>query len=232
MSKVKISDAIIVLGGGRNEDGSLTELSRQRLNKSVELLKENLATNIIVPGGKDTTFLRESNFSETGAEVRERYVIKRFKELDIIANKINTIKVESGRDTITEAFAIREKARLYKFNKLILVTSDKHMRRALWIFKKIFGKKFSIKGISVPCGSLISEDMEEEFFQAVKRFFRKMPKEIPNPNLGTWFEDNKELYEEYRRIKAKYLSPNGREWQAYRGVTPECQPIQHQVLNR
>jgi len=215
---MKTYDAMVVLGGGRKQDGSLTELSEQRLDKAIELFKKGLAPKIIVPGGINTTYLGESNFSQTGAEVRRQYLLRKFKELDIAINEAHIIKVEEGGDTIPEAFAIRRRAKELNLKTFLLVTSDRHMKRALWIFRRIFGPMFLIEGATVPCGGLISEDIEREKLGVAKEFFRRMPKEIPDPNLKSWFTEHEKLYDKYREIIAKYPPKNGREWQAYMGV--------------
>ena len=93
-------DAIIVLGGGRNENG-LTELSKQRL--------------------------------DAGAKVFQ----------------------ESKADTICEAFAVAQWCLENEASKVDLVTSDKHMERAHFIFNEVFrrifkGKKFEIGKEEVP----------------------------------------------------------------------------------
>lgn len=213
VSKSKRYDAIIVLGGGRDNQGNLTPLSIQRLDKGVELYQQGEARKVFalgsyfsVPGSKAI------RFEQTGAQLRKNYLVVEGVPPE------NVVMVEGGRDTIGEAFVSRKKVRELGLRKLLLVTSDKHMVRALWIFKRIFGEGFEIEGRGVPCGDLLNENEEREYLEVAKKFFKKFPKDIPEPNSETFYNDFRELFEEYDKIHKKYFPPDGPECQAYMGI--------------
>lgn len=213
MAREKRYDAIIVLGGGRDNRGNLTPLSIQRLDKGVELYRRGKAEKIFALGDHfSVPNSKAIRFEKSGAQLRGDYLIMR----EVSPGDI--IFVHEGRDTIEEAFVSKRKARELGLRKILLVTSDKHLGRALWIFRRIFGEGFEIEGRSVPCGDLLNEDEEKERLQAIKKFFKKFPQDVPEPDPKTFYNDFKELFGEYDEIHKKYFPPGGPECQAYMGA--------------
>ena len=209
---MKIYDAAIILGGGRYNNDKLTPLSIQRLDRGYNLYKKKVVPKLITLGGRYSTYSPKAiKFDKTCAQLRKEYLIT------LGVNAKDIIKIEDGRDTICEAFAAREQLKKLKLTNLILITSDKHMKRALWIFNRIFGKKFSIIGEEVSCGNILIPEEEKEYFEVTKKLFKKFPQDIPMPNLLTWFKDQAELYIKFKKIHDKYHPP-GKESQAYVGV--------------
>jgi uncharacterized SAM-binding protein YcdF (DUF218 family) len=213
MNNLRKYDVIIILGGGRDNQGNLTQLSIQRLDKGYELYQRGEARKIFALGEYLSTYNPNAiHFKKTGAKLKRTYLVeKRVPPEDIIL-------VEEARDTIGEALASRKRTRELGFKKILLVTSDKHMERALWTFRRTFGKGFTIEGRSVASGDFLNEDEERKYLGAVKDFFRKLPEDIPNPNLETWYEDHKELYNRYEEIRDRYHPPSSPKSQAYMGV--------------
>lgn len=207
-------DAIIVLGGGRINEGDLTELSIQRLDTGIELYNNKTAKIIFALGGFYSTYSSNAiKFNISGANLRKKYMADRG-----IKPK-NIVLVENGRDTIGEAFASREKAVELKFKNILVVTSDKHLPRAIFIFKRIFGDNFNIEGYPVSCGNLLNENEEKEYLELLKKFFAKFPKDIPAPkSWEDWYLSNKNLYDNYKQIHQKYVSGRVETNQAYMGV--------------
>jgi uncharacterized SAM-binding protein YcdF (DUF218 family) len=205
-------DAAIVLGGGRYNDGTLTPLSLGRLDRGIRLYRTGTARRLILLGGPFITYSPNAiRFRKTGAQVRKEYAVRQ----GVPASAV--LKVESGRDTICEAFAARDLVRAKKYSRVQLVTSEKHLPRALWLFRRIFGKRVSITGVPVPSGRLLFAREEAAYFRLTKRFFSTFPAVIPTPNLSTWFFDHAVLYAAFKRIHDSFHPP-GRESQAYAGV--------------
>lgn len=178
------------------------------------MYKEGLASKVFALGGVYGSYSPDAiKFDRSGAELRRDFLIERG------VNSRDIVEVEDGRDTIWEAFVSREKARELGLTKLLIVTSDKHLERAKYIYVRIFGKDFVIEGVGVPCGDLLNEDEEREYLELVKDFFLSLPEEIPMPaSWDEWYETHIELYENYRHIHERYLK-NGKEInQAYMGV--------------
>lgn len=211
-------DAIIVLGGGRQEDGRLTPLSLQRLDKGAELYFSKKANKILVMGGHHNIYDKNRwakdlpYFSKSAATIRKEYLIsKNVSSKDIVT-------LHHSVSTIEEAFVSRSETRRRGWRKFIIVTSDKHLPRALWIFRRIYGPNYIFKGIRAPCGDLLNSAHEKECFLATKKFFAKFPKEIPDTDLRTWYQDHPELYADYKRIHDKYYPTSHPECQAYMGI--------------
>lgn len=207
-------DAIIILGGGRTNDGNLTTLSRQRLDEGLKLYKEGVALKIFALGGYYSTYNPNSiAFDISGAKIRSDYLIARG------ANPNDVVLVEDGRDTIYEAFASREKAKELGLKRLLVVTSDKHLERAIYIYKRIFGKSFEIEGQGIPCGDLLNETEEKEYLHLVQIFFASFPEEIPMPvSWEDWYAAHKKLYDSYKEIHTKYIGGGKETNQAYMGI--------------
>ena len=209
---MKTSDAAIILAGGRYNTGKLTPLSIQRLDRGYELYKEKVVSKIITLGGHYSTYSPKAiKMAESGAQLSKEYLMR------LGADAKDIIKTEDGRDTICEAFTAREQIEKLEFTDLIIVTSDQHMERALWVYHRILGKNFSIIGEEVPCGDILIIEEEKEYFEATRKFFQKFPQEIRMPDLLTWFDNNAELYIRFKRTHDKYHPP-GKESQAYSGV--------------
>jgi uncharacterized SAM-binding protein YcdF (DUF218 family) len=208
-------DAIIVLGGGRNNSGDLTPLSTQRLDKGGELFKQGVSPKVFALGGYKSTYSPQAiTFDRTGATLRSEYLQTLGVPIDSV------VLVENGKDTIGEAFASREIARELNAKSLLVVTSDKHMERSLFIFRRIFGQDFQIDGSGVPCGDLLNSDEEKEYLGVVERFFSGLPENIPNPDPESWYQDHADLYQQYKEIHDRF-HPTGKESQAYSGVRKE-----------
>jgi uncharacterized SAM-binding protein YcdF (DUF218 family) len=202
----------IPLGGGRDRDGSLTWLSRQRLEKAAELYKSGKASKVLALGGHYSTYRPNAiRFKEAGARLRAKYLMA------LGISRKDIVLAPNGGDTMKEAFASRKAVQKQGYKKILLVTSDKHMKRALFIFRRIFGGEIKIIGVKVPCGDILNSDEEREYYQLVNKFLGSFPKEIPDPDLDRWIMDHRDYYDKHQAIHDKY-HPRGQESQAYAGV--------------
>lgn len=207
-------DAIIVLGGGRDNEGNLTNLSKQRLDAGCDAYNEGLSRKIFALGGFMSTYSPNAiQFAKTGAELRSEYMIKRGVAPEDI------IKVEGGRDTIGESFVSRDTAKKLGLKRLLLVTSDKHMERALYVFKRIFGPEYSIDSKEVPCGDMLNAEEEKEYLEVTRKLLESLPQEIPTPeSWDAWKEEHKSLYDAFKQIHKKYMQGEVETNEAYMGV--------------
>ena len=210
-------DAGIILGGGRYDENTLTLLSTMRLDKGWDLYQRKIFTKIILPGANYSTYLPKSiEFKKTTAKLRKEYLVSKGK----ITDK-DIVLAEQGRDTITEAFAVREKAKEAKLKNMLLITSERHMPRALFIFKRVFGNDLRVQSdesSEVETGDILLEEEEKEYLSLVKDLFGKMPKIVPTPiSWESWYSEHLDFYMGYMKIHDKY-NPPGKESQAYTGV--------------
>lgn len=211
-------DLLCVLGGGRTNSGDLTELSCQRLDKAAELFLTGAAEKILVMGGYKSTFLPGAiRFRKTGAFLRKEYLTgkRKIKPEDII-------ELPRGLDTIDEAYAIAGFANERGSRRVLVVTSDKHLSRTLFVFKEIFRrvfgkKKFILASTAAPCGDLLDEEIERQSLILTQEFFKNLPaSDMPDfQNHETWYKNNRDFYKKLRELQ----NPTGKPGlQAYWGV--------------
>jgi len=165
--------------------------------------------------------MEDSKYYElTGAEMRRDYLLGKgnIESKDIVL-------VADGRDTIYEAFASRKIARELGIKNILLVTSEKHMKRALFLFQRIFGKEFQVHGgadSEVKTGDILNDTEEEAYFKLWKEVFDKLPEEIPDPeSWESWYRQNIQNYRRHKQIHDEFHPPGGPESQAYTGRTKE-----------
>ncbi len=118
-------DVLIVLGGP-SEYGILNS----RLDKCLELFNKKDSSNIIVTGHSESKIMKD-------------YLEKN----DVPAKSIFT--ENHSTDTFGNAFFSKLLFILpKKWKALTIVTSEYHVKRAKFIFKKIFGKNYKLKFFS------------------------------------------------------------------------------------
>lgn len=155
-------DCIIVLGAGLKKNGQLDRESKERVKKGCNLYRDGFASHLLMCGGvmwkKTPTPL---------AIAMKDYA----KSLGIPSDVILT--EEKSLDTLGNAIFSKEVAVKKKFRHILLITSDYHLERALFIFHHVYGSSFMILGIDVPTGFikkfiLASERNEQKFLMATQ----------------------------------------------------------------
>lgn len=127
----------IILGGGITDEGTLPRDVQKRLLKAVALFQKNIITKIIVTGGATNPHCRKITEAALMMKLLVSHSIKR--------NKIFLEK--KAKDTIGNAVFSKEimvKKKLCK--NIVVVTSSYHLRRALSVFKHVFGNDYTITG--------------------------------------------------------------------------------------
>ena len=114
--------AIVVLGSGLKEDGSLTYESEQRLLFGLRLYKEGLAPILVVSGPA-----RRNTAPE--ATVRERIAV----EMGIPEAKV--LQMPNVNTTRDEALQAEELLKPLGITHVLLVTESMHMRRSKDVFE-------------------------------------------------------------------------------------------------
>jgi uncharacterized SAM-binding protein YcdF (DUF218 family) len=207
------AQTIVVLGGGRFNDGSLTNLSLQRLDAAINLFNAGEAPTITVLGGSKSTYLPGAlGFEKPGAEARADYLVAK----GIPADRIN--QIPDGRDTIGEAITCRDHLPKFGVSSLILVTSTLHMPRSKWLFETILGSGYQIQTHGADCGGLLLADEETSYLRTTQEYFASHPGCLEKP--GNWHESNPDLYTSFKAIHDRFHPP-GKESEAYAGVVRE-----------
>ncbi len=167
---VQNKEIIIVLGGGVNEDGSLTDQSKERVDRALQIFRKNPARYLLVsskysfainfvPRKTEAKAMRDYAFS---SGVPSKKVILEDRSVDTTGNML---------------FAEEIIRRMHGVRSLILVTSSYHMQRSRYLFEKFFGKRFRVSFVSSK-SRLSNEKLklrkksEKETLDLIKRFYR------------------------------------------------------------
>lgn len=160
-------DCIVVLGPGVTPDGSLTRLGKSRVETGVALYKKKKATKILFCGGY--SYKLNNVPQKTEAEAMKDYAIS----LGVPKKKI--FLEEYSRDTLGNAFFARVFLEKNDFKSFFIVTSNYHLPKTAYTFKKVFGKEFNFE--IIPCLTYLRPDeildrldSEREKLQLYKQF--------------------------------------------------------------
>lgn len=123
------SDAILVLGCQVMEDGSLSLMLKDRLDKAVELYKQGIAEKIIVSGDHG----------------REEYDEVNAMKNYLIENEIPSENIFMDHAGFSTYESLYRAGYIFKVEKLTVVTQEYHLYRAVYI-----GNKLGIETYGVP----------------------------------------------------------------------------------
>lgn len=123
------SDAILVLGCQVMEDGSLSLMLKDRLDKAIELYKQGIAEKIIVSGDHG----------------REEYDEVNAMKNYLIENEIPSENIFMDHAGFSTYESLYRAGYIFKVEKLTVVTQEYHLYRAVYI-----GNKLGIETYGVP----------------------------------------------------------------------------------
>ncbi len=130
-------DCIVVLGGGFS-NGSIGGETKKRVEAGVNFYEQGFSNKILVSGGFTVDSLKKSEAGEM-----RNYAV----ELGV--NPRDIFVEEESLDTIGNAVFSKKVIVKNKFKNILLVTSDYHLERALFIFHYVYGDTFRILGFDV-----------------------------------------------------------------------------------
>ncbi len=131
-------DAIIVLAGGMKASGELSDSSIRRVKKAISLFNLGLS-KIVIMSGKQT-LLRNDAPTLSEAEAMAAYAA----DAGIPASAI-LIEKKSSNTLSNLYFVNRDFLMPRNFQKIILVTSDYHLKRVKYITSKFLGKDVIVR---------------------------------------------------------------------------------------
>ncbi len=127
-------DAIVVLGHSAGRDDPFM---RERVEHGVNLFRAGVAPWIVMSG--KCSFQLATPPETEAAIMRERAV-----DLGVPAGQV--VLEEESTDTLSNAYFTKVRVlRPRSWRRVGLVTSDSHMRRALWLFRKVLGPEYDIE---------------------------------------------------------------------------------------
>ena len=135
--KIMRGDVILVLGSGILNDGSLPPRAKERVVKAVDLYKKGLANKLLM-SGRHTFKLLEKPKTTEAKSMQEFAKSLGVAEEDIFIE-------ENSMDTVGNAYF----SKLFyldpnRWKKIIVVTSDFHVKRSKFLFEKVLGQKYSL----------------------------------------------------------------------------------------
>ncbi|MBU4331762.1 YdcF family protein [Patescibacteria group bacterium] len=135
---------IVVLGGGINIKNQLPQQVKKRLNKATEIFKKHKKANILVCGKHSFLYPKDKAPLKIEAEAMRDYLLT----LGLPPKRIY-LEIKS-QDTIGNAYYAKK---LYfiprKEKSALVITSQFHLERTKFIFKKIFGTRYQLKFVSI-----------------------------------------------------------------------------------
>jgi len=169
-----MTSAIVVLGKGISEDGTITKEAERSIEKAVELFKSS-RFNIIVMSGR-WAYSLDYTPSKTEAHAMKEYAVK----LGIPAKKV--FVEDKSLDTLGNAYYTKKLLEnMGNVTSITVVTVDFHNARARYIFEKIFGSKTKLNFISSNTDYLDTETTkkhrqhEEITLAVIKRLLDNTP---------------------------------------------------------
>jgi uncharacterized SAM-binding protein YcdF (DUF218 family) len=151
------ADAIVVLGGGVEHDGTLTWLSCTRVAQAVESYHGGVAPRVILSG--------RCSLAQAEPEVTEAAAMADLAVLMGVPREALHLEEES-RDTLGNAYFTRELLlEPNGWRTIRVVTSDFHLSRAAWVFRKILAREYDFSFVSafsgLPPRELIGRVLQE-----------------------------------------------------------------------
>lgn len=149
--------AIVVLGGGVDPGGALTRFSRTRVARAVELYRLGIAPRLILSG--------RCGLSGPEPPVTEAAAMAAYARDHGVPDDALLLE-EEARDTLGNAYYVRELFLAPNgWTSVRVVTSDFHLSRAAWVFRKVLGTRYDYSFASAASGlsprELIFQALEE-----------------------------------------------------------------------
>lgn len=155
-------DAIIVLGSGISSEGQLFLNGKQRVEKGVELYKENHAPRIIMSGG--VSWHRDDAPARTEAKAMREFAVS----LGVPDKQV--FLEEHSKDTLGNIFFAKiEYLAPRKWHDIVVVTSHYHVERVQYLCQKVLGRNYVYTVEGVEAG-LSPDELEKRVEQEKKKF--------------------------------------------------------------
>lgn len=138
-------DAIVVLGGMVEEDGTLAPWVAARVERALEAYQAGVAARVVFTG-------RTNLYGPAQPRVTEAAAMAAYaEERGLPAAAI--LLEEHARDTLGNAYFVRRDIlQPHRWSSIRVVTNDFHLSRAAWVFRKVLGPRYDFSFTSAPSG--------------------------------------------------------------------------------
>ncbi len=164
----KIKKIYVVLGSLNYKTGELNDLATNRIDKCLEIIKEQNNYKILCTGGFGNNF---NNTPIPHAEHLYRYLEKNGVDRDVF------LAPALSKNTVDDAVKSKEILEQLEFEEFIVITSDFHVDRVKLIFNLICGEIWNFKVISA------KSNMTPERSKKLRDHENKAIKQIKNKGL-------------------------------------------------
>jgi len=216
MSIKKKNLIIVPLGGANDNEKNLAFLSKQRLDKVIELKeihKKKYDIKIVLSGG----FGHFNVTNETHSKIQEKYLLDN-GVLESFISYGNTNSFSKIEDTVDEAIALYNEINsfnsdFYKATKIIIVTSLYHLPRSKYLMETVCNKNKSnhFKELNViGCDPIpLKSNLNDGGIDFINH--KKTKKDFPNlweKFMGTFSKRQMEALNKYEEISLTKLKEN------------------------
>lgn len=173
-----------------NSDGSLSQQTEDRVEKSIALYFEGLAETLTMSGGYVN---KEAPF--THAEAMKKYALQRNIPKGYIHLEPTSL------DTVGQAiFSKRDVIVPNKWGDLIVISHDYHLERARTIFSFIYGKDFNIDFKGIFSGLHNNSEIHKAERKSLEAFMKTFEGVIPggDDDIFNALVERHPLYKNFR----------------------------------
>ncbi len=138
-------DCIIVLGAGVKEDGTLSNILRERVACGAELYLSGASDRLLLSGDHS-----REDYNEVGA--MKAYMVSRGIDKDVVFTD------HAGFDTYDTVYRAKE---IFKAEKVLIITQDFHISRAVFIARAIGLDAYGVECDTGELGNDLRDDLRE-----------------------------------------------------------------------
>lgn len=132
-----MTDALVVLGRGVSDDGSLPLIARSRVERAVALYEQGVAPWLVFTG-------RCGLMQDAEPPVTEAAAMAMHAE-SLGVPRAAMLLESDARDTLGNAYFVWKRFMLTRdWWAIRVVTSDFHIPRAAWVFQKVLGPAYDV----------------------------------------------------------------------------------------
>lgn len=177
--KLKIFMFIVVLGGGIDLTGKIPSYVYERLDEAVKIYKSKDKDNAvkIVLTGRYSFLYGKKKPPITEANKMAEYLLK------IGVPRKSILRENFSRDTIGNAYYLKKYLFIPRHEKqAIIITSNFHIERVRYVFKKIFGPNYDLNFIEV--AEKLSSSTRNKIAMEQKAILKRTKKWLTNMKDG------------------------------------------------
>lgn len=138
-------DAIVVLGGMVDEDGTLAPWVAARVERALEAYEAGVAPRVVFTG-------RSGLYGPAQPPITEAAAMAAYaQQLGLPSEAV--LLEEHARDTLGNAYFVRRDIlQPNDWRSIRVVTNDFHLSRSAWVFRKVLGPRYDFSFTSAPSG--------------------------------------------------------------------------------